>query len=150
MKARGSRKTARGPTGFRRALTTFLLFVALGSHVVRTAEADSPTEIVLGMSTVLSGSAEALGKDMERGVLAGLERENRTVGSKSRRLRLIALDDGYLPARAALNTRQLIEKEDVLAIIGNVGTPTAMSSTSAPATTRKRKPLSTRSSTLVE
>jgi branched-chain amino acid transport system substrate-binding protein len=43
-----------------------------------------------------------------------------------RKLRLIALDDAYEPARTALNMRQLIEKEHVLALIGNVGTPTAM------------------------
>jgi ABC-type branched-subunit amino acid transport system substrate-binding protein len=94
--------------------------------VVRAAESDSPSEIVLGMSTVLSGNTGALGQDMQRGVLAGLERANRTGELKNLRLRLIALDDGYQPARAALNTRQLIETDGVLAMIGNVGTPTAV------------------------
>jgi ABC-type branched-subunit amino acid transport system substrate-binding protein len=35
------------------------------------------------------------------------------------------LDDGYEPSRTVPNVRQLIEKDDVLAIIGDVGTPTA-------------------------
>jgi ABC-type branched-subunit amino acid transport system substrate-binding protein len=39
---------------------------------------------------------------------------------------LIALDDGYEPTRTAPNMRRLIEKEQVLAVIGNVGTPTAI------------------------
>ena len=43
-----------------------------------------------------------------------------------RKLRLIALDDGYEPTRTAPNMRQLIEKDNVLAVICNVGTPTAI------------------------
>ena len=92
----------------------------------KAAEADSPAEIVLGMSTVLTGNAGNLGKDMQRGILAGLERANRNGGVNGRKLRLISLDDGYEPTRTGPNMRQLIEKDNVLAIIGNVGTPTAI------------------------
>jgi branched-chain amino acid transport system substrate-binding protein len=93
---------------------------------VQSTEPNAPPEILLGMSTVLSGPAADLGKDMQKGVLAGLEHANRGGGVHGRKLRLIALDDGYEPARTAPNMRQLIEKEKVLAIIGNVGTPTAI------------------------
>jgi ABC-type branched-subunit amino acid transport system substrate-binding protein len=78
------------------------------------------------MSTVLTGNAGNLGKDMQRGILAGLERANRNGGVNGRKLRLISLDDGYEPTRTGPNMRQLIEKDNVLAIIGNVGTPTAI------------------------
>jgi branched-chain amino acid transport system substrate-binding protein len=124
--ARGPRKASRCPHRVRSALTILFLFLALGSREAQAAEADSPAEIVLGMSTALTGNAEDLGKDMQRGVLAGLERANRKGGVNGRKLRLIALDDGYEPARTAPNMRQLIEKDNVLAIIGNVGTPTAI------------------------
>lgn len=100
----------------------FLLIANLGL----AAETNAQPEIVLGMSTVLSGPAANLGTDMHQGVLAGLERANRAGGVHGRRLRLIALDDGYEPARTAPNMRQLIEKENVLAVIGNVGTPTGV------------------------
>ena len=83
-------------------------------------------DISLGMSTVLSGPAAELGQAMRQGVLAGIGRMNRAGGVHGRHLRLIALDDGYEPARTAPNMRQLIEKEHVLAIIGNVGTPTGI------------------------
>lgn len=86
----------------------------------------SEDEIVLGMSTVLSGPAADLGNEMRQGVLTGLERANRAGGVQGRKLRLLALDDGYEPARTAPNMRQLVEKENVLAVIGNVGTPTAI------------------------
>ena len=57
-----------------------ILFLCLGSREATAAEADSSAEIVLGMSTALTGSAGDLGKDMQRGILAGLERANRNGG----------------------------------------------------------------------
>ena len=83
-------------------------------------------ELLFGMSTALSGPANNLGINMRLGVLAGFERANRAGGIHGKALRLIALDDGYEPSRTAPNMRNLIEKEKVLAIIGNVGTPTAI------------------------
>ncbi|BBI63303.1 hypothetical protein HSBAA_46090 [Vreelandella sulfidaeris] len=38
---------------------------------------------------------------------------------------MIARDDEYKPLQAASNTRQIIQEDEVLAAIGNVGTPTA-------------------------
>ena len=80
------------------------------------------------MSTALTGPAADLGQNMKTGVQAALDRVNRAGGVRGRKLRLIALDDGYEPARTAPNMRRLIEKDNVLAIIGNVGTPTAIAS----------------------
>ena len=99
-----------------------------GPCIVHAAEPVSPPEIVLGMSTVLTGPAANLAKEMRQGVLAGLGRVNRGGGVNGRKLRLVVLDDGYEPARTALNMRELIDKENVLAVIGNVGTPTAIAS----------------------
>jgi branched-chain amino acid transport system substrate-binding protein len=100
--------------------------LALCGHRLPAAETGSPSEIVLGMSTALTGSAQNLGRDMELGVLAGLDRANRDGGIHDRKIRLITLDDGYEPTRTAPNTERLIEKENVLAIVGNVGTPNAI------------------------
>jgi branched-chain amino acid transport system substrate-binding protein len=108
------------------ALTLLLLVLALECPAVQAAELSAPGEIVLGMSAVLTGVSADLGRNMQRGILAGFKRVNREGGVNGRQLRLIALDDGYEPARTALNMRRLIEKEHVLALIGNVGTPTAI------------------------
>ena len=102
--------------------------LSFGPCIVHAAEPVSPPEIVLGMSTVLTGPAANLAKEMRQGVLAGLGRVNRSGGVNGRKLRLVVLDDGYEPARTALNMRKLIDKENVLAVIGNVGTPTAIAS----------------------
>ena len=109
---------------FQTTLTIFFLFLALGSRDALAAGASD--EIVLGMCTALTGSAQNLGKDMQRGILVGLARVNRNGGVNGRKLRLISLDDGYEPTRTAPIIRQLIEKDNVLAIIGNVGSPTAI------------------------
>lgn len=100
--------------------------LAPGAARAQALAASTHPDIVLGMSTALSGPAADLGSNMRRGVLAALERANRAGGIQGRRLRLIALDDGYEPSRTAPNMRQLLEKENVLAVIGNVGTPTAI------------------------
>jgi ABC-type branched-subunit amino acid transport system substrate-binding protein len=105
-----------------------LLMITARTRLAEGATPNASNEIVLGMSTVLSGPAANLGKEMREGVLAGIERANHRGGVHGRLLRLIALDDGYEPARAAPNMRQLIEKDKVLAVIGNVGTPTAIAS----------------------
>jgi branched-chain amino acid transport system substrate-binding protein len=109
------------------ALTLLFLILALGNRAGRAAEPHAPAaEIVLGMSAVFTGASADLGKNMQRGILTGLERANANGGVNGHKLRLVALDDGYEPARTARNMRQLIEKEHVLALIGNVGTPTAI------------------------
>ena len=103
-----------------------LFVLVLFSTTAFAQEPEKKAKIILGMSTALTGPAADLGKNMRQGVLAGLERANRSGGINGRKLELIALDDGYEPTRTAPNMRRLIEKEQVLAVIGNVGTPTAI------------------------
>lgn len=98
--------------------------VLCGGLFHATAPADDA--IVLGMSTALSGPAAELGQNMRTGVLAAIEEANGAGGINGRKLRLIALDDGYEPARTGPNMRELIDEDKVLVVIGNVGTPTAV------------------------
>jgi branched-chain amino acid transport system substrate-binding protein len=123
--ARGPRHAPRDRPSTR-ALTILFLALALGGREAPAAEPNASAEILLGMSAVFTGGAENLGKDMQRGIVAGLERANRKGGVNGRKLRLIALDDGYEPTRTAPNMRELIEKDNVLAVIGNVGSTTAI------------------------
>lgn len=94
--------------------------------------------LVLGMSTALSGPTAILGINMRNGVLAALEKANSSGGIHGRPLCLVALDDGYEPARTVPNMHRLIEQEDVLTVIGNVGTPTAVAA--VPIANRRRTP----------
>jgi len=81
---------------------------------------------VFGMSTVLSGPVANLGINMRNGVLAAFKEINLQGGIQGRSLCLIVLDDGYEPEKTVANMHRLIEQENVLAVIGNVGTPTAI------------------------
>lgn len=83
-------------------------------------------EIVLGMSSALSGPAEALGNGVKSGVEAYFKKINESGGVNGNTLRLKADDDGYEPDKCGPNMRKLITEDKVLAVIGNVGTPTAV------------------------
>lgn len=85
----------------------------------------SPDRILFGQSAALSGPAAALGQGMRLGIQAAFAEINRGGGVHGRRLELISLDDGYEPEAALTNTRQLLQDENVFALIGPVGTPTS-------------------------
>lgn len=83
--------------------------------------------IVLGQTCALSGPAENLGLEMRSGLLAAFGQVNDNGGIHGREIILISLDDGYEPDKAVKNTRSLIYDDQVFALIGAVGTPTAKS-----------------------
>lgn len=82
-------------------------------------------ELKFGMSTALSGGSQALGQAMKLGVETYFQEINAKGGVNGNTLSLIALDDQYEPTSAAPNMRKLIDENQVLAVLGNVGTPTA-------------------------
>ncbi len=84
------------------------------------------TEIRFGMSAPFSGPAKELGQNMKLGIEAAFSVVNAKGGVFGRKLRLIAADDGYEPARTAAAMKDLYERDQVFGIIGNVGTPTAV------------------------
>lgn len=91
--------------------------------VPRMARAAEPLRV--GMSAAFTGPAKALGLGMRTGVLAAFEEQNAKGGVGGRTLELVHLDDGYEPSRTAPNMRALIDEHNVIAVLGNVGTPTA-------------------------
>src|SRR5438132_7610722 len=82
-------------------------------------------EILFGMSAPLSGSAREVGRGMQTGIELAFEAANEAGGVHGRRLRLIALDDGYEPTRTREPMRQLLDSRKVLAMVGNVRSPAA-------------------------
>jgi branched-chain amino acid transport system substrate-binding protein len=83
-------------------------------------------EIHFGMVAPFSGSAKELGHEMKIGIEAAFDLVNEAGGLYGRQLTLLGADDGYEPARTADAVRELRDKDHVLGMIGNVGTPTAM------------------------
>ena len=89
----------------------------------------SDGRVLFGQSAAFSGDAQELGRNMRRGIEAAFYEVNRQGGVNGRKLDLTSLDDAYEPEAAIANTLQLIEKEQVFALIGAVGTPTSRSAT---------------------
>ena len=83
-----------------------------------------PNALVLGQSLPLSGPSAQLGLDYRRGALAWFKSVNREGGIHGRRIELVSLDDKYEPSQTLINTRQLLKRNDLLALFGYVGTPT--------------------------
>jgi ABC-type branched-subunit amino acid transport system substrate-binding protein/tRNA A-37 threonylcarbamoyl transferase component Bud32 len=91
-----------------------------------TAPGVTATEITLGMSAPFSGPAKELGRGMQIGIETYLKHLNGTAGGiHGRKLKLLALDDGYEPERCVATMKDMINQRPVFAFIGNVGTPTA-------------------------
>jgi ABC-type branched-subunit amino acid transport system substrate-binding protein len=101
------------------ALLSWWCQAALGT------ESESTRPLVLGQSSALSGPAQNLGLEMRAGLLAAFSLINDNGGIKGREVILLSRDDGYEPDKAVRNTRTLINEDQVFALIGAVGTPTA-------------------------
>lgn len=108
----------------RKTLICKLLLAASSSMSGMLQAADEPV-ILFGQSAALTGPTSELGTGMKLGLDAAFNEINANGGIHGYRLRLTSLDDGYEPEAAIVNTRRLIEEEQVFALIGPVGTPTS-------------------------
>jgi ABC-type branched-subunit amino acid transport system substrate-binding protein len=106
-------------------MKTLTFLFAFGLLVASPLIRAESTVLKFGTTTALTGPAKALGKAMVKGMQAYFKEVNASGGISGRTFELIALDDGYDPRSAELQMKKLIEDYNVLAVIGNVGTPTA-------------------------
>jgi branched-chain amino acid transport system substrate-binding protein len=86
----------------------------------------SADTILFGQAAALEGPSAALGQGMRHGILAAFEEVNAKGGVHGRKLKLVSRDDGYDPDRSAVQTIKLLDEDKVFALIGAVGTPTAI------------------------
>ena len=103
----------------------FALFAVSSFSTPLLAQGVSAGTILIGQSAALSGPAEQLGKEMKAGADAYFDVVNKAGGVNGRMIKLLTVDDGYEPDKAAANTKKLIAEDKVLALFGYVGTPTS-------------------------
>jgi branched-chain amino acid transport system substrate-binding protein len=110
----------------RRTVVTAALVALLGVGAVRAEPKYGPgasdKEIKLGQTAPYSGPASifSLNAKVE---LAYFKMLNETQGGiNGRKINLISLDDAYSPPKTVEQTRKLVEDDEVLAIVGMVGT----------------------------
>ncbi|KYH01156.1 ABC transporter substrate-binding protein [Bradyrhizobium sp. DOA1] len=113
-----------------RSATYIALTIALLAAAMLPAKSEeagvSDDAILFGQAAALEGPSSALGQRMRQGIVAAFTEINAKGGVHGRKLQLISRDDGYDPDRSVAQTLQLIEGDKVFALIGAVGTPTAM------------------------
>jgi ABC-type branched-subunit amino acid transport system substrate-binding protein len=98
---------------------------AATASAVKRPQGVTATEITVGMSAPFSGPAKELGRAMKTGIDIAFAQANEAGGVNGRKLKLVALDDGYEPARTKDVMKDLADTRKVFGFIGNVGTPTA-------------------------
>ena len=97
------------------------------SEAVQATPGVTGDRVLFGQSAAFTGPAQELGLGMQLGIQAAFREANGRGGVHGRMLDLVSLDDAYEPEAAVVNTQQLIEEEQVFALIGAVGTPTSRS-----------------------
>jgi branched-chain amino acid transport system substrate-binding protein len=85
-------------------------------------------EIVIGSMQDLSGPIVAFSKQLKYGMEMRVAEINAQGGIHGRKLKLVIEDHGYDPKKAVLATQKLVQKDKIFAMIGTIGTPTALPS----------------------
>src|SRR6478609_3542480 len=97
---------------FRAVTATF--FVAAGAAMAQQYDPGaSATEIKLGQTVPFSGPVSVAGV-VGHASLAYFDAVNKAGGINGRQIKLIALDDGYIPPKTVEATRRLVEDDNVL------------------------------------
>ena len=113
-----------------RSARSVVLTIALLAATTVAASGDeagvSEDAVLFGQAAALEGPSSALGQRMRQGIVAAFTEVNAKGGVHGRKLQLISRDDGYDPDRSVAQTLRLIDDDKVFALIGAVGTPTAM------------------------
>lgn len=81
----------------------------------------SDTEIKLGQTIPYSGNGSPIGIPTGGATQALLKRVNEAGGINGRKINLISLDDALSPPKTVEQTRRLVEADEVLAIVGSLG-----------------------------
>ena len=93
--------------------------------LLSTAVSAAGETVLFGQSACFSGPNKRLGFNYRAGIDAAFHERNDRGGVNGKSLELVSLDDAYEPDLAAANAERFAAENEVLAVIGGVGTPTA-------------------------
>ncbi len=105
-------------------------------------------DLTVGAFLSLSGSDSTFGTDTKDGIELALDEANKAGGVKGKKVKVLYEDDKSQPQEASNKVRQLIDRDNVLAILGEVASSRTMAGGLIANT--KKVPLVTPSSTAVE
>ncbi|CAH1663251.1 ABC transporter substrate-binding protein [Chelatococcus asaccharovorans] len=104
----------------KRAIFGSTVALALFATPVMARDGVTDTEVKIGNSVPYSGPASAFGIT-GRSLTAFFNKVNDEGGIAGRKVKLISLDDAYSPPKAVEATRQLVERDGVLAMFAVLG-----------------------------
>lgn len=104
-----------------------IAFLIAGPLAAKSNEAGISDDAVLfGQAAALEGPSAVLGQRLRQGIVTAFTEINAKGGVHGRKLQLISRDDGYDPDHSVVQTLRLLDNDKVFALIGAVGTPTAI------------------------
>jgi len=107
----------------RRAVCAGMLAVCFLPGLGRAAEAGvAGKEIAIGQIIALTGPLADITPDIVNGAQAWFNLVNDRGGVNGRKVRLVTLDDGYVPANTVKAAHQLIDEDRVFALLNVTGT----------------------------
>ncbi|PKK96581.1 MAG: hypothetical protein CVV58_05620 [Tenericutes bacterium HGW-Tenericutes-3] len=90
-----------------------------------TVQGVTETTITVGNAAATSGYFAAVGVPFNAGIEAYFHMINEAGGVAGRTLNFVHYDDGFFDATVGLNyTKQLVEEDEIFALVGHFGTPT--------------------------
>ena len=102
--------------------------LAFAAGAAAQTQGVSKGEIVIGTMQDLSGPIVAFSKQLVAGMNMRVDEINAQGGINGRKLKLVVEDHGYDPKKAVLATQKLVQKDKIFAMVGTIGTPTALAS----------------------
>jgi branched-chain amino acid transport system substrate-binding protein len=102
--------------------------LAFAAGAAAQTQGVSKGEIVIGTMQDLSGPIVAFSKQLVAGMNMRVDELNAQGGINGRKLKLVVEDHGYDPKKAVLATQKLVQKDKIFAMVGTIGTPTALPS----------------------
>lgn len=99
---------------------TFGFGAAVLASSLAACEPDNPNEIKVGAYFSLSGADSTFGSDAREGIELAVEETNAAGGVRGKRIRVIFEDDKSTTYESVQKVRQLIDRNKVVAILGEV------------------------------
>ena len=124
------------------------VFALLAFGVGALACAKKSDDIPVGAYLSLSGSDSTFGTDTRDGIELAVQELNAAGGVKGKKVRVIYEDDKSTPAEATNKVRQLIDRDGVVAVLGEVASSRSLAG--GLIANSKKVPMVTPSSTAVE
>lgn len=100
--------------------------LSIASLAASATQGVTDKEIVLGVITDLSGPIALYGKEARNAFLMKADEINAKGGINGRKIKLIIEDNAYDPKRALMAAQKLVVRDQVFAVLGHLGTATAL------------------------